>query len=78
MKRRRFIPPPAGGRGLGGGWDELVEGHLDHSLDVLDSCHWIPLVDLVNIRFFPAALVPNLVALFQDGVDSSRYLGEVD
>jgi hypothetical protein len=45
---------------------------------VLDSCHWIPLVDLVNIRFFPAALVPNLVALFQDGVDSSRYLGEVD
>ena len=28
----RFVPPPAGGRGLGGGWNEPVADHRDHSV----------------------------------------------
>lgn len=42
------------------------------------SVDWIPLDDLVNVRFFPAALVADLVALFKDGVGSPRYLGDVN
>ena len=42
------------------------------------SVDWVPIGDLTEVRFFPAFLVPNLVALFRDGVGTPRYLGDVN
>lgn len=42
------------------------------------SVDWVPIEDLTGVRFFPAALVPSLVALFRDGVKSPGYLGDVN
>lgn len=42
------------------------------------SVDWVPLEELANVRFFPAALVAGLVALVGDGAIGPRYLGDIN
>ena len=42
------------------------------------SVDWVPLEDLANLRFFPTALVPQLVSMSGGIPTGARYLGDVN